>query len=414
MNAADIRKLRYKFIFVSMMSIFVVMVFLGTAINLVSYSFVVNSIRRQLDGIIAQNGVREAQNSSDPGLADIFTPDYNHNHFFVNSYDAQGTVQETRSNSTDADELATVETYMQVVYNRRAAFGRHDDYFFLKRTQADGGTKIAMLDCSTEVSAIYRILLLTISISFFALLITFLLVWRFSEKAVQPEIENNRRQKEFITNASHELKTPLAVIRANTELIEMTAGASEWTQSTLNQVERVEGLIKNLVMIARSQEQVDKTAIDDVDLSKTVGETVDTYEAVARQTEKTLRRDIAPDVHLVMDESKVRQLATILLDNAMKYCDEKGEICVSLQAEKKGAVLAVSNTYQEGKEVDYSRFFDRFYRNDTSHNIDRGGYGIGLSIAETICRQNGGNIRAFWQNGLICFECQLRAQKIVK
>ena len=98
---------------------------------------------------------------------------------------------------------------------------------------------------------------------------------------------------------------------------------------------------------------------------------------------------------------------TILLDNAVKYCDENGSIFVGLEGHKKGIRLTVSNSYADGKDIDCKRFFDRFYREDNSRNIDTGGYGIGLSIAESICGQYGGDIQAQWQNGRISFVCCL-------
>jgi signal transduction histidine kinase len=129
---------------------------------------------------------------------------------------------------------------------------------------------------------------------------------------------------------------------------------------------------------------------------------------VARQSERELTKNIVENVKFIADESKIRQLTTILLDNAFKYCDEKGRVEVSLAAEKKGVCLTVSNHYREGKDVDYSRFFERFYRQDAAHSIDRGGYGIGLSIAEAICRGYKGSIHAEWHDGIISFVCHLR------
>ena len=408
MNAGDIRKLRHKFIGISMISIFIVMLFVGAAINVASYFFATNSIHNSLTNLIEQNGVREMRGVFNPNIADIFNPEYNRNHYYVIVYSASGEVVDEKTNSADVEEDEFIETYADKVFSHKIEFGRLQNYFFLKEVMDDGGTVIAFLDCSTELYAMYRILLLTIAISLVALGITFLLLVKFSAKAVRPEIENNRRQKEFITNASHELKTPLAVIRANTELIEMTAGESEWTQSTLNQVERIEGLIKNLVMIARSEEQADKSAMGEVDVTKAVRETADTYDAIARQTERELVKNVQEDVKMIAEESKIRQLTTILIDNAFKYCDEKGKVEVILVSEKKGVCLTVSNSYAEGESVDYDKFFERFYRQDFSHNIDKGGYGIGLSIAENICGQYDGSIRAAWHDGVIYFICHLR------
>ena len=229
-------------------------------------------------------------------------------------------------------------------------------------------------------------------------------------KLIQPEIENSRRQKQFITNASHELKTPLAVIRANTELLEVTEGENEWTRSTLNQVDHMSGLIQNLVLISKAQEREDTSILSEIDASGIVKQTISSFEPLAKNKGKELESKVDDNVSVVADESKLRQLTTILLDNAIKYCDDGGKISVALSQLKRGKNkirLVVSNNYAEGEKIDCNRFFDRFYREDQSHNIDKGGYGIGLSIAESICKQYGGSIRAMFKDGIICFICQI-------
>ena len=411
MSAADIRKLRRKFIGIAMISLLLVMIFIGLAVNLTNYFFSRASIRKKLEGLASQTEVEDARGGGTPTMGEIFSPEFDHNRYYVFTY-GETEAPQMRSNAMDASDAEEVSTYAAEVYDGRSDFGKKGSYFYLKTIGAEGHTVIAFLNCASEISTNYRILILTLGISVFALGIMFLLVYRFSAKMIEPEIENNRRQKEFITNASHELKTPLAVIRANIELLELTQGENEWTRSSLAQIEHVDGLIKNLVMIAKSEEREnDKEEKSEFDVSLAVEQTTDTYEALAKQTGKTLKKRIAPNVRFVANEAKIRQLTTILLDNAMKYCDEEGMIEVSLsQKEKGGIVLCVSNDYAEGATVDYKRFFDRFYRKDAAHTIDKGGYGIGLSIAESICQEYHGTIEVDRKGGMIAFVCRLNKQ----
>ena len=240
--------------------------------------------------------------------------------------------------------------------------------------------------------------------------IAVLLVMRaLSFSVIKPEIRNAQLQKQFITNASHELKTPLAVIRANTELEQMINGENEWNQSTLRQVDRMNGLIANLVMIARAEEKEDAGEMTLLDVSKLVRETADTFLPVAQQDGKQFEISVPEGILLTAEESDIRQLSSVLIDNAIKYCDEHGTIRVTLAALSRGRQirLEVSNSYGEGKEIDYSRFFGRFYRQDESHNADRGGYGIGLSIAETLVNKYHGSIDAGWKDGMITFKAVL-------
>ena len=236
-----------------------------------------------------------------------------------------------------------------------------------------------------------------------------MLVLLLSSRAIRPEIENSRKQKQFITNASHELKTPLAVIRANTEVIEMLQGESEWTQSTMHQVDRMDGLVQNLVMIARAEEQEDRSAMGEIDVSRVVVDSVDPFRALARQEEKELVCNVAKDVRMMADGSAIQQLCTLLVDNAIKYCDDGGRVTVEVSQPKKGRVtLVVQNTFANGRKAQFNRFFERFYRDDQAHS-NGGGYGIGLSVAESICKRYRGGIKAVWKAGVVSFICQLRS-----
>ncbi|MDD6550639.1 MAG: HAMP domain-containing sensor histidine kinase, partial [Lachnospiraceae bacterium] len=214
--------------------------------------------------------------------------------------------------------------------------------------------------------------------------------------------------KQFITNASHELKTPLAVIKANTQVQEMMNGKDEWSESTMHQVDRMTGLIQNLVTIVRAEEKEDAGDRTDTDISEAIRDTVKSYAPVAENAGETLNQNIGDGIHMNAVESQIRQLATLLIDNAIKYCDEKGTIDVTVIQKGRGIRLSVSNSYADGKNVDYSKFFERFYRADQSHNVDKGGYGIGLSIAESLVKQYNGSINASWKDGIITFDCILK------
>jgi signal transduction histidine kinase len=252
-----------------------------------------------------------------------------------------------------------------------------------------------------------RLLQLAFYLMMVGVLISFLLLKKISGRVVRAEVRNIELQNSFMTNASHELKTPLAVIRANTEVLEMTQGENEWTSSTMRQVDRMDGLIKNLVMITKAQEQDTKENRKDVDVSAVAEETAGNFKALAMQEEKELSLEITKGIHMKAMEGQIRQLVSILLDNAIKYCDEKGKITVSLKKKGRQIHLDVSNSYAAGEGVDCLRFFDRFYREDESHNVERGGYGIGLSIAESIVRGYNGSIEASFYRGIITFSCRL-------
>ncbi|MBP5281756.1 MAG: HAMP domain-containing histidine kinase [Lachnospiraceae bacterium] len=417
MSTKEIQKLRQKFIVIAMFSFFFVMLFIGIVINTISFIATNSSIHSTLENITINGGRLEERSLEDPefrpslpSFIEAFSPTYRHNHFFLLQYHANGELAEFTSNSASDYENTLIKTYARYLLTDAKSYGRYGTYYFLRTPIPNGEVKLAIMDCTAELTSIMRLISATCMTCFVALLITFVLVLILSDHMVQPEIENSKRQKQFITNASHELKTPLAVIRANTELMELTHGEDEWTKSTLKQVDHLNSLIQNLVLIAKAAEREDKSVMVTINASTAVEESVANFDALAKQSGKELRREIEKDLSIVTDESKLRQLTTLLVDNAIKYCDENGVVTVALAGVKKGKKglrLSVSNTYAEGANIDCNRFFDRFYREDASHNIDKGGYGIGLSIAESICNQNGGSIHASWKDGIITFTCLL-------
>lgn len=416
MSAREIDKLRYKFIRIAMLSILLTMVFISSMVNVFTWSVSRNTVYRVLDALItsAEEGSGEYSidiKGNNTVVDDLFSPEYQKNHYYVFRTSADEALSLLFSNVKDDDEMEALEECVGEIYSDGKSRGRYGSYYYEIKTEPDGTVIMAILEGSAIISTERMTFRSTLVICMLGLILTFFLVRHFSEAAVRPEIENSMRQKQFITNASHELKTPLAVIRANTEMIEVLNGESEWTTSTLNQVDHLNGLIQNLVMIARSQENEDRSEMTEIDAAKAVSETIAPYELMAEQSGKTIVRDIEAGLTMHADDSKIRQLAALLIDNAMKYCDDGGTVTVSLVRSKNGKniCLTVSNDYKDGADIDCNRFFDRFYREDASHNIDKGGYGIGLSIAESICQQYSGSIRAEWSDGVISFICELKA-----
>ena len=222
----------------------------------------------------------------------------------------------------------------------------------------------------------------------------FILVYIFSSQAVAPVVESLEKQKRFITDAGHELKTPLAVISANVDVLEIESGKSEWTTSIKNQVSRMNGLVKNLLTLSRMDEERMHVVFSDFDMSKTVKDTAISFEALATSKGKKYQMDIEDDIHITGDKNAINQLASLLLDNAMKYSSENGSIHVLLNKGNKYITFEVSNTCDSIPSGNLDRLFDRFYRADSSRARETGGYGIGLSVARAIANSHGGSIEA--------------------
>lgn len=459
MSIGEINRLRKKFILVSTLSFVLVMFLMGGLIC----GFVLGNIRaevRDIMEVIIQNGgelpeirnidkndnraqssgvdredsghsgqhekedqgefvfdMRSLEEQMKWGLSDFFngdsvfsSPDFVYTtRYFSVIFDESGAVKDVKISHTASASEEQAEYYARIALSRFIRFGSFGSYYYQVAHTDDGGVIVVYLDRTSQTALTMRL--------FFSVLIfigigsaaVFFIMKQLSYRIIRPEIENAERQKQFITNASHELKTPLAVIRANTEMMEMISGESEWTQSNLRQVSRMEGLIQNLVMIARSQEQENnRDSFSQIDISVPVRESAQAFDSMASSQGKTLDIDVEDGIVIRAEDSRIRQLVSLLTDNAVKYCDDNGRIAVSLNREKKNAVLRVSNPYAGGSAEECKRFFERFYRSDASHNTDKGGYGIGLSLAEGLTRQMGGVITAEYSDGIIAFVCRFK------
>lgn len=305
----------------------------------------------------------------------------------------------------EADAAAIAERAAQRRGDRGSitvAGGRRMNY--VRQQEDDSSMFVVLLDCTSRYGLI-RIVMMYMSALWFAVLVLYVLIMgRYSKKLVQPFIENDERQKRFITNASHELKTPLAVISANTEMTEAMGGKSKWTESTRRQIGKLQSLIEDLVVLSRLDE-MRELPMSDVDLSEVTAETAESFREVIESSGRQFHADITPDMHGRSEKRSFQQLVTILMDNAAKYCDDGGNVHVTLapRSRRKGAMLTVSNTYVNGKDVDYSKFFERFYREDASHNSAKAGFGIGLSMGKEIAERLGGRLRVAYADEEISF-----------
>ena len=237
-----------------------------------------------------------------------------------------------------------------------------------------------------------------VSISIIVGVITFMLILipviLFCKMAVRPVANAIEKQKQFITDASHELKTPLAIISADAEVIELTGGESEWLSSIKNQTQRMSVLIKNLVNLSKLDEVNEGAKRELFNISETVSETAFSFETKAKHDGKSLAVNAVSDLEFHGCQEEIIQLVSILLDNAIKYSDEGGTIILNLFRSGKYICLDCYNTCKEIDPSSVARLFDRFYRTDASRSRETGGYGIGLSVAKAITERHRGKIRA--------------------
>ena len=229
----------------------------------------------------------------------------------------------------------------------------------------------------------------------FGLMMVLGLMILLSKHIIKPFSENYEKQKRFITDAGHEIKTPITIINADTEVLEMDTGPNEWIDDIRIQTERLSKLTKDLIYLAKMEEGENQTQMIDFPLSEVISETAASFQALARTESKQLTLKIQPMLSFYGDENNIRRLTSILLDNALKYSDENGYIQLNLEKKGKYIRLLVVNTTRDAlNREQLTHLFDRFYRMDTSRNSETGGYGIGLSIAQAVVQMHKGKISA--------------------
>lgn len=298
--------------------------------------------------------------------------------------------------SEDAQEIALE------LLDSGSTSGNYGSYKY-RITEKSYGKLMVFVDRSNRQQTLSTYFIWSCSIGAISLLIVFILVSLLSRRAIKPVIENMEKQKQFITDAGHEIKTPLAIISANVDVLELDTGKSEWTDSIRNQTKRLNRLVKSLLELSKVDEGKSELKMCMFSISDTVEHTVEDFQPIAKKLGKTLVTEITPQLSIKGDCESISRLTGILVDNALKYSDENGTITVSLSRNSKGTILAVKNTGCTLKQNELSRLFDRFYRADSSRSRETGGYGIGLSLAKAITEAHKGKISAKADNGIITF-----------
>ena len=407
-----IRKLQRKFILIATVAVIVLLVAALGTVNLINYYRANQEVNEVLDIIIDNDGSLPdfTDLESARGFYDAEPEMAFQTRYFSVTLDSSGDVITVNIEHIAAISDEEARKYALQVISSSRTMGYFNDgsnaiYAYKYAETSDGEILAVVLDCtrymkSAQTFAYYSLRLGIICTVLYVILLTLL-----SRRLLRPIIRNMQNQKQFITNAGHELKTPIAVISANTEVLEMLNGKNEWTESTMNQVKRLSGLVNELISLAKLGEQVD-VPLGPVSFSKEAEASAEEFRVIAEQQQKTLVTDIEQGIIVKAQSSGLRELVNILTDNAVKYCDDGGTIGIRLEKIQRGknVRLTVSNDYKDGASVDYSRFFERFYRQDESHSRGKkSGYGIGLSMAEGFVRMFSGKIDVSWKDGVIHF-----------
>ena len=404
-----IQRIRLRFILIAVAVLSAAMIALTAVINISNWAIVRGELQETLEGL-AENSERTPGGKNKGGRDRRMQNSLYESRYFLVRIDGQEGRVTDSSRASGISEEERNEVILAALSSGKS-FGMVQDYMYLIRTGDRSESTAVFLNCETKMDGLRRLLLISVLACAGGILIAWLLVFLFSRRAVQPLIRNAVQQKQFITDAGHELKTPLTVISANMDALELSTDKNEWIDSTREQVSDMRGLVNDMIYLSRLDEDgavLDKEAID---FSALVQEEVKPFQGMADFMGKTLNAEITDGQYVLGDRNALRRLVRQLCDNAVKYAPEEDTILIRLSREGREIRLTEENSLADPlSDEALSHLFDRFYRPDASRSRESGGYGIGLSMVRSIVEKHGGRIRAERTgSGKIRFVCLLPA-----
>ena len=408
------KQIRIRFIKIALLALTLAMLLVAGAINVVHFIDTTNELNETLDYIV-ENEIANVQKKQDKA---VFQQGNDDNSFALqkrekgNNHHMNTRLEESRyfiaiqntdgelvlgagSKETEYSQEELLEIAEDVL-SSNADSGYTGNYVYRVTDKNDGLRAAIFLNCESKKAGVISLALISLGACVTGVLLSLLLVMLLSKRAIKPMMENIEQQKRFITDAGHELKTPLTVISANMDVLSMDIGTNEWVQGTQKQVANMRKLVNELVYLSRMDETDSHLEKNVVDLSKAVQDVAALFEGMAEFNGKNLMLNIEDDIKVSGDEAALRRLISTLYENAVKHAPEDSDIQISLTQSGKSVVFTTENAMKEPlSEEALNHLFDRFYRADESRSKEENsGFGIGLSIARAITEKHGGTIKA--------------------
>ena len=394
-----IEKLQKRFIKIISITVLLTMVLLCLISLFANYNSMKQSEINTLDTIVS-NSYKMPKDFDRP------SEDYYTTRYFTLRFNSKGKLSEANlSNITKVNNDQTNE-YIEIALDNGEGYGYKDGYRFLVEKNGDDRYMATFLDVEKEMVQFKKTAFYTVLAALICSLLIIVLSVAYSKKIVYPYIENDRRQKEFITNASHELKTPITTISASLKVLQTEIGDNKWLNASIKQTNNLSSLVNELVTLSKLNEEKELLK-ESFNLSEAIYETSDFFTALANSRNLDIEVNCKENVMYIGNEENISRLISILLDNAIKYSDENSTIELKLLKESNYQVFSCLNKSSLINRDDLKYLFDRFYRSDKSHNKKTNGYGLGLAIAKAICERHNGHLSVDYKDGVVEFKAYL-------
>lgn len=406
-----IKKLRLKFILVSMSGVLLVLVIIFATQNYLMIKSSEEQTNRLLQSVVMTDGNMENLHQKPDGGG--FSPEKDQKpdglrppaqetlrgaKFFYVKFDSTGNVLESDVSHMADLSAGDAASYARGALESGSQSGTADGYQFLCG-QKEYGTIVALAQRDVETNMLRQLTTISAAAVIGGVLVFLVLVLLLSKWAVRPVKTAFERQRQFISNAGHELKTPITIIAANSDVLHSEIGDNKWLSYIQNQNERMAALVNDLLTLARTDEGSQKPQLERFDFSGACVDCALEFESIAYEGGKTFLTDIQPDILINGNEPMMKQLLYILIDNALKHSDQNGEVRVTLKRMGSKAVLEVYNTGEGVPPEERDKIFERFYRSDSSRSRETGGYGLGLAIGKSIVELHKGKISVQSEQG---------------
>ncbi|MDD5800745.1 MAG: HAMP domain-containing sensor histidine kinase [Coriobacteriales bacterium] len=311
--------------------------------------------------------------------------------YFVLHLDSNGDVVSSNLDYTTRVTQQQVAQYAQDALRQNTEKGYVGTFRFLVQKETDGGYTIAFLDRQRQMDTLAFSVQWEAILSLIAALALTGIVALLSKHIVKPIIDSQRRQRQFVTNAGHDLRTPVSIISADADVLALDLGENEWIDDIKKQVRVMTDLTESLVTLAKAGEGVQHDA-QDVDLSDVVSQSVKGFGSRAQLEGHQLETQVQAGVHVAGEPSYLERMTSQLVDNALKYSSEGTPIQVSLGRKGSHAILVVRNQAEHVDPSEVKHWFDRFYQSDKARTHSKAGFGIGLSMVEAVAEAHGGKV----------------------